>query len=83
MNPLSGDADGTYAETNPASITCVSPPSGTGSCVGWRITPSGTLAGGGSANIARLLKYVTNRGTTSAVSLGDFYFAFAFTVTNP
>lgn len=83
MNPLSGDPDGSYAETTPASIACVSPASGSGPCVGWRITPSGSGPAGESANVARLLKYVTSKGKTTAVSQGDFYVSFSIGVTDP
>jgi hypothetical protein len=82
MNPLGGDPDGTYAETEPASITCVDPMRGTGPCVGWRITPSGTY-GGTSANVAKLLRYTTVKGETTALDQGNFHVSFAITVTNP
>jgi len=82
MNPFNSAADTAYAETNYATVTCVVPSSGSGPCTQWRITPSGTVAGG-SGNVGKLLKFVTSHGSTTAVNQGDFTFSFAITVTNP
>jgi hypothetical protein len=82
MNPQSGDADGSYAETNPATVTCVAASSSGGLCAGWRLTPSGTNAGS-SANVAKLIKYATSKGKTTKLNQGDFYFSFSIGVTDP
>ncbi len=84
MNPQSGDADGSYAETEPARITCVTPASGAGSCTGWTLTPTGVLPDGtGLGNVAKLLRYQTSKGKTTKVEQGDFLFSFAIAVTRP
>ena len=77
MNPgaSAGDPDGAAPETNYATITCVTPSSGTGPCTGWTITPSGTLPGGGSGNVVKLFKYVTSKGKTVPANQGDFHFS--------
>jgi hypothetical protein len=88
MNPYpsSGDPEGA-PETNYVNITCTAPSSGTGPCIEWRITPSGTYprpdGSAGYRNVGRLIKYVTNKGKTTANNQGDFYFSFAIRVTNP
>ena len=81
MNPgaSAGDPDGNAPETDYATITCVVPSSGAGPCTQWAITPRGA----GNRNVAKLLKYVTSKGSTTAVSQGDFTFSFLITVTNP
>jgi hypothetical protein len=81
MNPgaSAGDPDGNAPESNYATVTCVYPASGTGPCTQWTITPSGM----GNRNVAKLLKYVTSKGSTTAVNQGDFYFAFSIRSTNP
>lgn len=78
MNPLasSGDPEGA-PETNAANVTCVNPPSGSGTCMGWKLTPSAP------ANEARLIHYVSAKGGTQNVDEGDYYFAFSIDVTNP
>ena len=81
MNPgaSAGDPDGNAPETNYATITCTTPSSGSGACTAWTITPSAA----GGQNVAKLLKYVTSKGTTTAVNQGDFIFAFRIGVTRP
>lgn len=89
MNPgaSAGDPEGNAPETEYATITCTSPLSGSGPCVQWVITPSGTFTAGdgsvGQRNVARLLKYVTSKGKTVATNQGDFYLSFRITVSNP
>lgn len=75
MNPVSG-SQGSYAETDAAVVTCVTPASGSGACTGWHVTPSG--AGG---NVAKLLQYVTVKGKQVAMDRGDFVVAFSISVT--
>lgn len=87
MNPRLSSADVAYPETNYANITCVYPSSGTGACSQWTITPSGTYtAADGSTksrNVAKLLKFVTSKGTTTTLDQGDFYLSFRIGVTAP
>ena len=68
-------------------MTCLTPASGSAPCTEWRFTPSGTYtAPDGSLeyrNVARLIKYVTTKNTTTNVNQGDFYFSFEIRVTNP
>jgi len=87
MNPFpAGDADGA-SETHWATVTCLTLPDGAGPCTQWRFTPSNTdTAPDGSVkyrNVARLIKYVTTKNTTTNVNQGDFYFSFDIRVTNP
>jgi hypothetical protein len=87
MNPNpAGDPEGA-PETQFANATCVAPASGPGPCTQWKLTPSGSFtAADGSLqyrNVARLIKYVTVRNTTTNVNQGDFYFSFAIGVTKP
>ena len=74
-------------ETQWATVTCLTPASGSAPCTEWKLTPSGThTAPGGSLeyrNVARLIKYVTTRNTTTNANQGDFYFSFAIRLTNP
>lgn len=85
MNPLSSAGE-SYPDTHPATVTCVAAGGG-GSCTMWRITPTGQFTGPDgtiwSGNTGRLLKYVTSKGSTTAVSQGSFRFSFSFTVSNP
>ena len=86
MNPIPGGASEGYPETNDASVTCVVPASGSGPCTTWTLTPSASYLVGGTllqANVAKLLKYVTSKGKTTAMDQGDFYFSFQITVTSP
>jgi len=88
MNPFPTSADPNGApETHWANITCLTPNSGAGPCAEWRLAPSNTYtAPDGSLkyrNVARLIKYVTTKNTTTNVNQGDFYFSFALRVTNP
>lgn len=69
-------------ETDNASVSCVSPSTGSGACTGWVISPSGTFTGG-SRNEAQLIHYVKAKGKTQNVDEGDFYFSFQISVTNP
>jgi hypothetical protein len=69
-------------ETDNASVTCVTPATGSGPCTGWVIEPSGTFTGG-LRNEAELIHYVTAKGKTQIVDEGDFYFSFQISVTNP
>lgn len=79
MNPGPSGVD-PAPETNYATITCVTPSSGSGPCTAWTITPSGA----GGQNVARLIKYVVvSKNTTRPVNQGDFYFSFRIGVTNP
>jgi hypothetical protein len=87
MNPNpAGDPEGA-PETQWANVTCLTPSSGTGPCTEWLFTPSATsVAPDGRVtyrNVARLIKYVTAKNTTTNVNQGDFYVSFAFRVTNP
>lgn len=86
MNPFpAGDPEGA-PETQWATVTCLTPP-GASTCATWRLTPSATYtAPDGSLkyrNVARLIKYVTTKNTTTNVNQGDFYFSFDILVTNP
>lgn len=78
MNPIhsSGDPEGA-SETNYANVTCVNPASGSGACVGWKVTPSAPT------NEARLIHYVVTKGQTQSVNDGDYDIAFSISVTNP
>lgn len=78
MNPIvsSGDPEGA-PETNYANVTCVNPASGSGTCVGWKVTPSA------ATNETRLIHYVTGKGGTQNVDEGDYAIAFSIGVTNP
>lgn len=78
MNP-GANPDGNAPETQYATITCVVPSSGAGPCTQWTITPSGA----GNRNVAKLFKYVTSKGTTTAVNQGNFHFSFRIGVTRP
>jgi hypothetical protein len=87
MNPFpAGDPDGA-PETQWATVTCLTPASGSAPCTEWRLLPSATYtAPDGSVkyrNVARLIKYVTTKNTTTTVNQGDFYFSFSIRVTNP
>lgn len=86
MNPYpAGDPDGA-PETQWATVRCLTP-TGAAACAEWLFTPSGTdTAPDGSIryrNVARLIKYVTTKNTTTNVNQGDFYFSFEIRVTNP
>lgn len=88
MNPSPTGADPNGApETQWATVTCLTPTSGSAACTEWKLTPSGTYtAPDGSLayrNVARLIKYVTTRNGTTNVNQGDFYFSFAIRLTNP
>jgi hypothetical protein len=84
MNPLASAADVAYPETNYANVTCTSAAS---PCNAWRITPNGAVTNADGSvtyqNVAKLLKQVTSKGSTTSVNQGDFLVSFAFTVTNP
>ena len=84
--PTSADPDGA-PETEWATVRCLTPASGSAPCTEWMLTPSGTYtAADGSSkyrNVARLIKYVSTKGSTTNVNQGDFYFSFAIRVTNP
>ncbi len=87
MNPYpAGDPEGA-PETQWATVTCLTPTTGSGPCTQWRLTPSGTyVAPDGTVkyrNVARLIKYVTTKTTTTNVNQGDFYFSFSISMTNP
>lgn len=87
MNPNpAGDPEGA-PETQWATVTCLTPAIGSGPCTQWQLTPSATyVAPDGTTkyrNVARLIKYVTTRNTTTNVNQGDFYFSFSISVTNP
>jgi len=85
-NPTGADPNGA-PETQWATVTCLTPASGSAPCTEWKLTPSGTYtAPDGSLeyrNVARLIKYVTTRNTTTNVNQGDFHFSFAIRLTNP
>lgn len=85
-NPTGADPDGA-PETDWATVTCLTPTSGSAPCTEWTLTPSDTYtAEDGSVrrrNVARLIKYVTSKGTTTNVNQGDFYVSFAIRLTNP
>ena len=85
-NPTGADPNGA-PETQWATVTCLTPASGPAPCTEWKLTPSRTdIAGDGSLeyrNVARLIKYVTTKNTTTNVNQGDFYFSFAIRLTNP
>ncbi len=86
MNPNpAGDPEGA-PETQWATVTCLTP-AGAAACASWQFTPSGTYtAPDGSVkyrNVARLIKYVTTKNTTTNVNQGDFYFSFDIRVSNP
>jgi len=88
MNPYPTGADPDGApETHWANVTCLTPASGSAPCTEWKLTPSAAdTAANGSVtqrNVARLIKYVTSRNTTTNVNQGDFYFSFAIRLTNP
>lgn len=79
MNPIGGDADGFYEETEPAMVTCTTPSSGSGPCTGWLVAPSGPNGG----NVGKLLRITTSKGKTVRADMGDYRFSFEFVVTNP
>jgi len=85
-HPTGADPNGA-PETDWATVTCLTPASGPGPCTEWRLTPSGIYTAPDSSlksrNVARLIKYVTTKNTTTNVNQGDFYFSFAIRVTNP
>lgn len=88
MNPYPTGADPEGApETQWANVTCLTPSSGSAPCTEWKLTPSAadTAANGNVTyrNVARLIKYVTSKNTTTNVNQGDFYFSFAIRLTNP
>jgi hypothetical protein len=87
MNPNpAADPEGA-PETQWATVTCLTPTNGSGPCTQWRFTPSATYTAADGTlkyrNVARLIKYVTTRNTTTNVNQGDFYFSFSISVTNP
>lgn len=86
MNPFpAADAQGA-PETQWATVTCLTPP-GASACAQWRFTPSNTFTAPDGTlqyrNVARLIKYVTTKNTTTNVNQGDFYLSFDIRVTNP
>lgn len=86
MNPYpAGDPEGA-PETQWATVTCLTPV-GAASCADWRLTPSATYTEADGSlryrNVARLIKYVTTKNTTTNVNQGDFYVSFEIVVTNP
>jgi hypothetical protein len=80
MDPYTA-ANGPFPQTNPATVTCIYPTSGSAPCTQWKFTPSGTyLAPDGSTqyrNVAKLLETTTSRGKTVVVDHGDFYVSFS------
>ena len=85
MNPIATVAN--FSETNPVTMTCIFPASGTAPCSQWLIRPSGTYAAPDGTmqfrNVANLSQEVIVKGTTTYIKQGDFYFSFAIVVTNP
>jgi hypothetical protein len=73
MNPL-GPND--YGETNAVNVSCTAGPAD-GPCTQWNIVPEAT-----GGNIARLV-LVSTKGKPVEKTLGNFYFSFSITVTNP
>lgn len=85
-NPTGADPNGA-PETQWATVTCLTPASGSAPCTEWTLTPSGTYTAPDETleyrNVARLIKYVTTKNTTTNVNQGDFYVSFAIRLTNP
>lgn len=76
-----------WSETDPVTVTCIYPSSGSGPCSQWSIKPSRIMPNpDGSVsyrNVAALHEEVTVKGSTTLINRGDFYFSFMVLVTNP
>ena len=76
MNPLNAP-NGPFPQTQPATITCIYPTTGSGACSQWKLTPSGTYtAPDGTVkyrNVAKLLEEPTG----TPIDHGDFYVSFS------
>lgn len=83
MNPQNA----TWAGTNPATITCIFPSSGTGACTQWKITPSANVTNPDGSitwrNIGQLDVVGSSKGQTTYTKQGQFYFSFLILATNP
>jgi hypothetical protein len=84
--PTSADPDGA-PETEWATVRCLTPASGSAPCTEWDAHAERHVHSGRREqqvwNVARLIKYVSTKGSTTNVNQGDFYFSFAIRVTNP
>lgn len=83
MNPAMAHAQ----HTNPASVTCIFPASGSNACSQWKIAPSGMVVNPDGTvtyrNVGVLNKTVSSKGKTTLVKQGDFYFSFLIVVSKP
>lgn len=79
MDPLTA-VNGPFPETNPATVTCIYPTTGTQPCSQWKITPSGTYVESDGTvkyrNVAKLLEDATG----AAIDRGDFYVSFSIVI---
>lgn len=80
QNPL-------WAGTNPVTMSCIFPSSGSGPCAQWRITPSSSVMNpDGSVthrNAGQLDLVTSGRGGDTYARQGQFYFSFVILITNP
>jgi hypothetical protein len=80
MDPSANAANGPFPETNPATVTCIFPTTGSSACSQWKFTPSGTYIAADNTvkyrNVAKLLEDPTG----AAIDHGDFYVSFDFIV---
>jgi len=73
-----------HPQTNYALVTCTGVVSPTNpQCNQWKIEPSVTQPDGESKNIGKLVRFYTSKGKTIEENLGDFYFSFSISITNP
>jgi len=81
MNPTA-PIQGPFPETNPATVTCVYPSTGSAPCSQWRFTPSATYIAPDLSvkyrNVSRLLE-LDSRGNVIA-DHGDFYMSFSILI---
>ena len=83
MNPQNPN----WAGTNPVTIACIFPTSGSNLCSQWRITPSTSVVNpDGSVtyrSVGQLDIVGTKKGATTFTKQGQFYFSFVILMTNP
>jgi len=83
MNPVNSPWQG----TDPVTITCIFPTSGTSPCSQWRITPSGSVVNADGSvtyrNVGALDLVGSSKGQTTHTRQGLFYFSFLILMTNP
>jgi len=83
MNPRNAN----WAGTNPVTMSCIFPTSGTNPCSQWRITPSSSVVNpDGSVtirSIGQLDLVGTSKGSDTYTKQGQFSFSFSILVTKP